>query len=265
MENKRSALGAQNLPPNGSCACVRECVCARMYVCVCTCLCARACVCAHVCAHARVCPRVCGGLFACTCGGQGWGHPRVHELLGGGQWLPVGLGFSGQSPEKFLATAGTGDGGSKPATGQQHGRIPAEPCGPSGGTQLVATVRNDEQVASMPKETENRSQRGHVRSRAEAPPEDRVRRTTSSVHVCGGEGRPTRGRPRTRRAARTRPPEPPPTPGDAHWEGGRRRKGKPAVRAGSAAAPPRPRPRPDLRGGARLQSKTARQGGQWRR
>lgn len=183
MENKRSALGAQNLPPNGSCACVR----ARVFVCTCM----------------RVCARVCGGLFACTCGGQGWGHPRVHELLGGGQWLPVGLGFSGQSPEKFLATAGTGDGGSKPATGQQHGRIPVEPCGPRGGTQLVATVRNDEQVASMPKEeTENRSQRGHVRSRAEAPPEDRVRRTTSSVHVCGGEGRPTRGRPRTRRAAR---------------------------------------------------------------
>lgn len=203
MENKRSALGAQNLPLNGSCACVCVCVHVCMFVrarvFVCTCM--R--VCARVCVHARVCARVCGGLFACTCGGQGWGHPRVHELLGGGQWLPVGLGFSGQSPEKFLATAGTGDGGSKPATGQQHGRIPVEPCGPRGGTQLVATVRNDEQVASMPKEeTENRSQRGHVRSRAEAPPEDRVRRTTSSVHVCGGEGRPTRGRPRTRRAAR---------------------------------------------------------------
>lgn len=168
--------------------CVHVCMFVRARVFVCTCM--------------RVCARVCGGLFACTCGGQGWGHPRVHELLGGGQWLPVGLGFSGQSPEKFLATAGTGDGGSKPATGQQHGRIPVEPCGPRGGTQLVATVRNDEQVASMPKEeTENRSQRGHVRSRAEAPPEDRVRRTTSSVHVCGGEGRPTRGRPRTRRAA----------------------------------------------------------------
>lgn len=192
MENKRSALGAQNLPLNGSCACVRACT----YVCLCVhvCLCARACVCVHVCVEACLPARV---------GGRSWGHPRVHELLGGGQWLPVGLGFSGQSPEKFLATAGTGDGGSKPATGQQHGRIPVEPCGPRGGTQLVATVRNDEQVASMPKEeTENRSQRGHVRGRAEAPPEDRVRRTTSSVHVCGGEGRPTRGRPRTRRAAR---------------------------------------------------------------
>lgn len=57
MENKRSALGAQNLPLNGSCACVRACT----YVCLCVhvCLCARACVCVHVCARTHVCVHVC--------------------------------------------------------------------------------------------------------------------------------------------------------------------------------------------------------------
>lgn len=58
MENKRSALGAQNLPLNGSCACVRACT----YVCLCVhvCLCARACVCVHVCVEACLPARVGG-------------------------------------------------------------------------------------------------------------------------------------------------------------------------------------------------------------